>query len=481
MPRCRFRRILTCSPVLLAVLMAATPVIAQDGDRPALPSKNPDDFLSAPPKPSSIKGDFTLAVIGDMLYSFPQADNPDPKLQEVIDKVRNADFAVSNQEGVFLNLETFEGTGYGLGQLWGSDKQAHDMKAMGIDMVAVANNHSTDFGPDGLLQSMRLLDAAGVAHAGGGRNLQEARQASFVDTPHGRIAMVATASTFKDNARANDAFGGLNARAGISTLRLRKVNIVGAAQFEGIRELATQFASPRSPAPAPGATEITFGKEIYRRGSGDPVIYEMDLFDHAGLLSAVRDAKAQSDLTIFTIHAHESPTGMDDDTPAPPNFLKTLFHDAVDAGADVIVGGGPHSLRGIEIYKGKPIFYGVGVFFIRGQIKGTQEAAFRVFPDPQTGRAPPPQPEPESVRPGGNPSSWYDGMLAEVDYRGGKASQIRVYPLDVGNTPDRTRRGMPHLADPATARRILKNLRQWSADLGTTLEIDGSVGIVRIP
>src|SRR3546814_12731733 len=116
----------------------------------------------------------------------------------------------------------------------------------------------------------------------------------------------------------------------------------------------------------------------------------MDLYDHAGLLKSVRDAKQASDLTIFTIHAHESPTGMDDDTPAPPNFLKTLFHDVVDAGADVVVGGGPHSLRGIEIYKGKPIFYGIGVFFIRGEIKAMQEEASRVFPDPTTGRPPTP-------------------------------------------------------------------------------------------
>src|SRR3546814_15430533 len=93
---------------------------------------------------------------------------------------------------------------------------------------------------------------------------------------------------------------------------------------------------------------------------------------------------------------------MDDDTPAPPNFLKTLFHDVVDAGADVVVGGGPHSLRGIEIYQGKPIFYGIGVFFLRGEIKAMQEAAFRVFPDPTTGRAP--QPEPESESETGRPS-----------------------------------------------------------------------------
>src|SRR3546814_14090686 len=94
-----------------------------------------------------------------MLYSYPKADYADPALQRVIDKVRKADIAVSNQEGVFLDLSTFDGTGYGLGQLWGEGTLATDMKAMGLDLVSVANNHSTDFGTAGLRQSMRLLDA----------------------------------------------------------------------------------------------------------------------------------------------------------------------------------------------------------------------------------------------------------------------------------------------------------------------------------
>src|SRR3546814_16136394 len=109
-----------------------------------------------------------------MLYSYPKADYADPALQRVIDKVRKADIAVSNQEGVFLDLSTFDGTGYGLGQLWGEGTLATDMKAMGLDLVSVANNHSTDFGPDGLRQSMRLPDARGIAHADGGRVRKQA-------------------------------------------------------------------------------------------------------------------------------------------------------------------------------------------------------------------------------------------------------------------------------------------------------------------
>ena len=464
-----------------AALLAAPAARAQENAPIQKPSNDPEVFLREPPKPPSVKDGFTLVAVGDMLYSHPQANNPDPKLQKMVDIIRSADVAVSNQEGVFIDLKTFKGAAYGDGQLWGEGTLARDMKAMGLDIVSVANNHSTDFGFEGLLESMELLDEAGVAHAGGGRNLEEARRASFVNTPKGRVAMVATASTFKANARADDAFGETNARPGISTLRLRKVNIVTPDQFGAIRKLATERASPLHPAPAANATEITFGEEVYKVGTGDPLNYEMELYDHAGLLKAVRDAKAQSDLTVFTIHAHESTTGLDDETPAPPGFLKRLFHDVVNAGADVVVGGGPHSLRGIEIYKGRPVFYGIGAFFLTGESKTLQETALRAFPDPKTGKAPAPRPAEKSVRPGGNPASWYDGMVAAVDYSDGRAVEVRIYPLDLGNTYDLSRRGIPHLADPATARRILGNLQRWSKPFGTRIDIEGSVGIIRIP
>jgi poly-gamma-glutamate synthesis protein (capsule biosynthesis protein) len=153
----------------------------------------------------------------------------------------------------------------------------------------------------------------------------------------------------------------------------------------------------------------------------------------------------------------------------------------VDAGADVILGGGPHSLRGIEIYKGQPIFYGQGVFFIKGEIKALQETALKVFPDPVTGKAPPPEPEEKSVRKGGNPASWYDSMVAQTDFVDGKVKTVRIYPLDVGDTYDRSRRGNPQLADPENAKRILANLQRDSAPFGTRIEIQGSVGVIRVP
>ena len=469
------------SNALMAVTMAmwcgASPAFAQ---QPGRPSNEPQDFLKEPPKPASIRGTFSLVAIGDLLYSHPMAGDTTRAFQKVVELIKSGDVTIGNQEGVFLDLKGFTGTGYGNGLLWGEGSLAKDMKALGVDMVSVANNHSTDFGPEGLLETRRLLDEAGMVHSGGGRTLQEARAAGILQTPKGRVALVSTASTFKPNASANDAFADVPARPGISTLRLRKRHLVNRDQLDAIKRLATERASPLQPAPAPGATEVVFGEQTYRLSDKSGLSYDMDLYDHAGLLKSVRDAKAASDLTVFTIHAHESTTGLDDDTPPPPDFLITLFHDCIDAGADVIMGGGPHSLRGIEIYKGKPIFYGLGVFFIKGEIKVLQETAFRVFPD-STGHAPPPRPPERSVRPGGNPASWYDGVVAITDFENGKAKAVRLYPLDVGNTYDVARRGNPHLADPETARRILGNLQRDSAPFGTKIEIEGSIGIIRIP
>ena len=444
----------------------------------AEPSNNPQEFLQQPARSGSIKGTFRLVSIGDLLYSYPMAHRDDAELQRVIKLIQSGDVTIANREGATLDSATHT-AGYGDGLLWAEGDLAADEKAMGIGMVSLANNHSMDWGDVGLRDTMRLHRSAGIITAGGGESLAEARQPGVLGTPKGRVALISTASSFKANARANDALEMTAARAGISTLRTRTIHLVNEQQFASVRKLATELASPLKPAPTPEATEITFEDEIYRLSRSQGLSYEMELYDHAALLKSIRDAKLQSDLVVFTIHAHQSPTGDDDDTPQPPDFLVRLFHDAVDAGADVIMGGGPHSLRGIEIYKGRPILYGLGAFFINGDVEMTQESALRVFPD-ASGHAPPPEPPQRSVRAGGNPASWYDGVVAITEFDGGQAKRVLLYPLDLGNTYDRTRRGIPHLAAPADAQRILKNLEQDSAPFGTRIIPKDSVGIIEI-
>jgi poly-gamma-glutamate synthesis protein (capsule biosynthesis protein) len=467
------RALLTCS------LLAIAAVHVRASEPAAEPSNNPQEFLQQAPRPGTIKGSFKLVSIGDLLYSYPMAHRDDAELQRVIGLIQSGDVTIANREGATLDSATHT-AGYGDGLLWAEGDLAADEKAMGVGMVSLANNHTMDWGDVGLRDTIRLHRGAGIITAGGGENLAEARRAGILETPKGRVALISTASSFKANARANDALEMTAARAGISTLRTRIIHLVDEQQFAAVRKLATELASPLKPAPAPAASEVTFEDETYRLSQSAGLSYEMELYDHAALLKSIRDAKLQADLVVFTIHAHQSPTGDDDDTPEPPDFLVRLFHDAIDAGADVIMGGGPHSLRGVEIYKGRPILYGLGAFFINGDVEMTQESALRVFPD-ASGHAPPPPPPQRSVRAAGNPASWYDGVVAVTEFDRGEARRVLLYPLDLGNTYDRKRRGIPHLAAPADAQRILKNLEKDSAQFGTRIAPKDSVGIIEIP
>ncbi|HWE47054.1 MAG TPA: CapA family protein [Caulobacteraceae bacterium] len=461
----------------LAALLVQAHAVAQADEA----TSDASAFLSADPPPATIKGRFKLVTIGELLYSHPMANSPDPAFQAVAKLVRDGDVAIAEQEGPFLDLAHFTGVP-GNGGLIGDPDKAQDEKAMGISMVALANNHTTDWGWDGLKEMQRLLDDAGVAHAGSGRDLSDALKPGIQATPHGRIAMVSTASTFRPLANATDAFGDAPARPGISVLRLRRIDLVLPDQFAALRAVAIQSTRFSHHPPRADATEISLGGAAYRAGAAPGVLWEMNAYDHAGLMRAVQSAKRQSDYVIFTIHAHESPTGMDDDNPQAAPFLTKLSHDAVDAGADFVYGHGQHSLRGIEIYKGRPIFYGVGAYFLSGDIKVMSDSAT----DEYEGDNQPAPPKPSAHRevtanPGGvNPPVWYDGIVATTEYDGPVLKTIHIYPLDLGDTFDKARRGIPHVADAANAERILKKLQTISAPFGTRIEIEGSVGVIRV-
>jgi poly-gamma-glutamate synthesis protein (capsule biosynthesis protein) len=294
--------------------------------------------------------------------------------------------------------------------------------------------------------------------------------------------MISTASTFRALANATDRFGEAPPRPGISVLRLRRIDSVSPEQFSALRSVAIDSTKFSHRPPSADATEVTLEDSTYVPGKIPGVQWQMNPYDHEDLMAAVRQAKRNADFVIFTIHAHESPTGIDDDNPEAADFLVRLFHDAVDSGADFIYGHGQHSLRGIEIYKGAPIFYGIGAYFLSGDIKQMSDTATEAYVSP--GEPVPPRPVPGrevTANPGGiNPPVWYDGIVAVTEYEGPKLKTIRLYPLDLGNTFDKARRGIPHFADSAVGDRILKKLQTVSAPLGTKIKIEAGVGIIRV-
>ena len=430
------------------------------------------------PPPVTVKDGFTYAVLGDIAQVGPVTQLGLPEFDNVLKIVRDADFSLANQEGVAFFGPSKRFAVNETGAMFPSDTSAAaDMKNMGVRMVSAANNHSVDYGADALLESLRLLRAGGVAYAGAGANLREARAATLLTTPKGRVTVVATAGTFKPGFAAGDGRGGLVERAGISTVRTTLFQQVTPQEMTLLQQLRG-IRQQGAPIDAALPKELVVLDQAYRLSDKAGLSYRANSFDVRDIMQAVHTARQNSDFTVFTIHAHQSATGEDDANPVPGDYLVKLFHDVVDAGADVVAGHGNHLLRGIEIYKGKPIFYGLASFVFSGRPAGITMGFEPRIIEPN----PPPAVSPgdQSVRTlaNGEKLTMWESIFATTTWQGGKLKEVRIYPIDL-NAAGKKPKGVPAFASPALAKKILEEVKRISAPFGTNVVIEGEVGIIR--
>src|SRR5262249_5180739 len=131
---------------------------------------------------------FALASVGDVIIIRPATQLADPGLQSALKVIHDADAGFGNFESLIRDENTFEGP-LG-GSMVGTKEVAADLKAMGFSLMNRAGNHLMDSGPEGIFETARLMDQAGLVYAGFGRNLDEARAPRFADTKKGRIGLV---------------------------------------------------------------------------------------------------------------------------------------------------------------------------------------------------------------------------------------------------------------------------------------------------
>jgi poly-gamma-glutamate synthesis protein (capsule biosynthesis protein) len=202
----------------------------------------------------------------------------------------------------------------------------------------------------------------------------------------------------------------------------------------------------------------------------------MDRYDHFEVLKAIRGAKQTSDFAAFSIHAHETAS---EQSTEPGDFLPKLFHNAIDASADIVATHGTHVLAGIEIYKGKPIFYGLGslIFQLDLYHATTSDVLEILHLDPRLITSV----DYHDVRFARNPPEWYESVIAISEFHGDRLKEVRLYPLDLGAALDAKHRGVPRLASTELAQKILEWIRRYSAPYGTMIGIENNIGIIRSP
>lgn len=124
-----------------------------------------------------------LAFLGDTLLGGTgqpvlDAHGHQHPLVQIAPLIADADLVIANHEGPITDLTQSQAkSDTGRKRYWyrAEPAAAHALKAAGIGLVSLANNHVTDYGTDGLADTIRHLEDAGISHCGAGANDVQAR------------------------------------------------------------------------------------------------------------------------------------------------------------------------------------------------------------------------------------------------------------------------------------------------------------------
>jgi len=424
-------------------------------------------------------GEATLAFTGDAIITRKLSVHAEPAFQRLRDLIQTATVAFTNLEVLFHDFgdDIIPASESGGTYTAADPALARELTWMGFDLVSRANNHALDYGVGGMRATTRALDVAGLAHGGVGENLAAARSPVFLDTRDGRVALVSVASTFADQMRAGPQRKDLRGRPGLSPLRFATRYVVPRARLLDIKDLATRL---RSTAGA-DSNEVTLLGNRFVAGNDYQVLTSPDQRDLDEILAAVRDAKRQAKWVIVSSHTHEQGSSKD----IPADFLVQFAREAVEASADVFVGHGPHLLRGIEVYRGKPIFYSLGDFIFQNETvplqPGDNYERHGLTADALPGEF---YDRRESERGAfrtliEDPIYW-ESVVATVQFTGGRVKEITLYPITLGHGLPRSARGRPQLADDRLGRKIVDDLQRVSQRFGSRIEYVDGVGRVTV-
>jgi poly-gamma-glutamate capsule biosynthesis protein CapA/YwtB (metallophosphatase superfamily) len=309
------------------------------------------------------------------------------------------------------------------------------LKTFGVNLLSLSGNHAYDLKVTGIQNTIREADSRKIVHAGTGNNVTEAVAPGYLHTPKGTIALIASAS-------------GLITPGGSAT-----------ADRPGVNELRVEAGDKENEATEdlPGAPGNTPNQEDSQR-----------------ILQSIRDARQHADLIIVYQHNHvfgnHSFTtifteGLQERL-APNDWLRKWTHAEVDAGADIIVMHGAPLLHGVEIYRGRPIFYDLGNFI------------YNLTP---------------TLTYIDEPMNW-ESVVAYVQFQGKNLQSISFRPIALNNVgegqPDihnayannqfLDTRGLPSPVTGARAGYILQRLADASKAFGAAIEVKGDAAEINL-
>ena len=289
-------------------------------------------------------------------------------IDEIVSYISQGDVRFFNLETT-VNKDVFANFFSGGTWLRTDKKVLNSLQKFGFNLTTGANNHCLDFGHEGLLQTIQNIDDEGYVHAGLGRNLKEASMPRYLDTPQGRVALIACSTTFAPGALAGEQSRLLPGRPGVNGLRVETSLVVDEKDIETLNNIAKKTginigkeASIKAGYSAPTKEgQFDLGNMHFEVGKEPGLKAEINKADMLRIEKAIEEAAFFADYVLVSIHNHNRHF---EDSNIPAKFVEEFAHRCIDCGAHAIIGHGPHLLRPFELYKERPIFYSLGDFLL---------------------------------------------------------------------------------------------------------------------
>ncbi len=375
-------------------------------------------------------GDIIITAVGDMIFNQQISNLAESDHRQLFRILQEADIAYGNLEFSLNSHPELQRPFY---NFRADPEFAWEVAAIGINMVSLANNHALDFGPEGLKDCLRALDHAQITYAGAGLTLAAAHEP-------GTMGVQSQKTSF-----------GLLSYMRYWTPKYR-------------------CADPSGPCLAtinPAAILIA------RDGKVEPVEGPVES-DINAMEDDVVLGKRHNDILMIALHnhdvSHHRAYGLQNHTPANDEIM---FHRAIDAGADMVLGSGPHVLRGIEIYKGKPIFYSLSNFIYQYRTPDKIPVDLIHQRDGEIAR-----PTNVSVWDRRDPVEIFEGVVVRMTVNKEKLKRIELIPFTIDD--EGPLYGVPRLAAAARCRTIIEELQTLSKPYGTTIVDKGWYAEVKL-
>ena len=360
-----------------------------------------------------------------------------------------------------------------------------DMKEYGFNLFNTANNHSGDFGIEGVLATARNLKQRDMIFSGTGKDLGEASKPCYLEVKGTRVALVSCCSSMSNSFRAGAQTGDMRGRPGLNPMRYTKIYHMDPEHFEMAKKVASASGINAAQEKSVRNGYSLPPKEGTLSMAGNSFVLDDHCWvesipnkqDLKRITEEIAEAKQQADVVLVSIHSHVL-DGADNTQPAL--FLETFSKACIDAGASVIIGHGPHELQPIEKYKDGLILYSIGNFIFQTETVEFQPwdaYANKNMPlDTKVGAY-------MSARSANGTKGYcvqwpiWNAVLPSWTMEDGKITELKLYPIDLGMELPRSQKGVPVLNG---SKETLRYLQDMCKPFGTEMDIQDGVGIVRL-